>query len=135
MNIKEFEEKSVARARDDFGTDKAGGLYYGTALAGELGELLNLVKKIERAKISSKSAAQNTGHTVKAADITKEMMEDEVGGVMAYLILLTHEYGIDLEDATIKTFNTVSKEINSKHFLTTKEEKLKLLQEIMRDYE
>jgi NTP pyrophosphatase (non-canonical NTP hydrolase) len=119
LDLKKFEEVSLARARDDFHTDKAGKAYYGLALAGEVGELCNLVKKQVRVEMGGRDG----GHSYAAKDITKEMIEDEFGGVMAYLILLAHDMGIDLGEATIKTFNKVSKEIGSKHFLRSERPK------------
>jgi len=45
-------EANVARATEDFKTyQNAGVLYFTTALAGEVGELCNLIKKMERAKV------------------------------------------------------------------------------------
>jgi NTP pyrophosphatase (non-canonical NTP hydrolase) len=108
-------EANVARATEDFNTyQNAGLLYFTTALAGEVGELCNLVKKMERAKVGG----PDIGHTSKLKDITPEKLRDEIGGILIYLDLLASLLGVDCDAAIVETFNRVSREIGSRHFLS-----------------
>jgi len=105
---------NVLRAREDFKTyDNAGLLYFTTALAGEVGELCNLVKKIERHKVGG----PDIGHSAKLKDITPEKLRDEIGGIFIYLDLLAALLGVDLSVAVRETFNRVSEEISSEYQL------------------
>ena len=125
---------NVLRAREDFKTyENAGWLYFTTALAGEAGELAeivnllainnlmnakigslcNKIKKIERAAVGG----PDHGHSVKLADITPEKLRDEIGGIQIYLDLMASLLRIDLEHATTETFNNVSEKIGSKYRL------------------
>lgn len=72
------------------------------AVAGEVGELCNLVKKHRR------------GEHVPVSDIA-----DEAGDVVAYLDLLCQRFGIRLEDAVRDKFNRVSVRIGSGVILPT----------------
>lgn len=67
------------------------------ALAGETGELCNLVKKIRR------------GDDIDLLDVA-----DEAADVLIYLDLLCQRLGIDLGDAVVHKFNITSLEMNSK---------------------
>ena len=62
-------------------------LYVALALAGEIGELANVVKKLERGDITYEQAL------VQA--------EDEAADVLIYLLKLSYQTGIDLEAAFI----------------------------------
>ena len=101
---------SVARAKEDFKTyDGVGLLYFSTALAGELGELCNLIKKLER----HSNGGPDVGNSIKVQDITKEKLAEEIGGGFIYLDLVAAKLGIDLEPAVTDTFNAVSNKIGS----------------------
>jgi NTP pyrophosphatase (non-canonical NTP hydrolase) len=109
LDLKKFRELSVKRAKEGFKTyDNVSILFFTTALAGELGEPCNLIKKIERAKAGGLDAGTN--HKVK--DISKELLAEEFGGIFIYLDLLASLIGVDLEEAIIKTFNDKSEENN-----------------------
>jgi len=69
---------------------------WGCALGGEVGELLNLIKKMRR------------GDSVSLTEVAKEAAD-----VLAYLDLLCVRLGIDLESATIAKFNEVSERVKS----------------------
>ncbi len=66
-------------------------LYLSIALAGEVGELSNVVKKRHRKKI----------HELKADDINEEeykkKITEELVDVFVYTVLFSNELGIDLE--------------------------------------
>lgn len=80
-------------------------LFRTTEFAGEVGELLNVVKKIERERL---------GWAGKRAD--RQMLLEEFGGVVATLDLLAMMLDIDLAAATADEFNAVSDRLS----LTTK---------------
>lgn len=67
------------------------------ALAGEVGELCNLVKKMRR------------GEAVAATDI-----HEEIADVQTYLDLLAARLGVNLEIATRDKFNKVSNRVGSR---------------------
>ena len=71
---------------------------WGNALAGETGELCNVIKKIER-----------DGMTPRLSEHFKE----EVGDVVGYLELLCQRQGVNLEDCIIDKFNLTSREKGS----------------------
>ena len=62
-------------------------LYIALALAGEVGELANVVKKIERGDISYAEALI--------------LLEEEAADVFIYLLKLSYQTGIDLEKAFV----------------------------------
>ena len=72
-------------------------LFRSTELAGEVGELLNVIKKLERERL---------GWSGRRA--TMEDLKGEFGGVMVCLDLLAMEYGIDLLEVAMDEFNSVS---------------------------
>jgi NTP pyrophosphatase (non-canonical NTP hydrolase) len=112
--LKRLRAVNVLRAAEDFKTyDNAGILYFTTSLAGEVGELCNLIKKLERHKIGG----PDHGHTTKIADITPEKIRDEIGGIQIYLDLLASLLDTDIEEAVTETFNNVSVKIDSKYRL------------------
>jgi NTP pyrophosphatase (non-canonical NTP hydrolase) len=132
--LRRFRAVNVARATHDFKTfENAGILYMTTALAGEAGELAeiinliavqnllnakigsicNLIKKMERHKIGG----PDHGNTTKIADITPEKLRDEIGGIQIYLDLLAALLDIGIEEATTETFNNVSNKIGSSYRL------------------
>jgi NTP pyrophosphatase (non-canonical NTP hydrolase) len=65
----------------------------GCALAGEVGELCNNLKKRRR----------------KAGSVTKKECGKEMADVLSYLLLLAEKMNIDLGKATIDKYNEVSK--------------------------
>lgn len=113
--LRRFRLTNVSRARDDFRdyNAPAANLFFAVGMAGEAGELLNLIKKLERRA----HGGPDIGNTTKVEDITKEKLEEEFGGMLTYLDLLASHYDIDLEEAITKTFNTVSAKVNSRHRL------------------
>lgn len=81
MNFKEYQENTKKTAIYPKNMD--GSYYYpALGLAGEVGELLNKIKKIARDK--------------KSPDI--EDLKGELGDVLWYLSQLSNEFGIDLEE-------------------------------------
>lgn len=72
--------------------------FRGNELAGEVGELCNLLKKIERKRLGLRG-----GIDVNARDLANEMAD-----VLICLDLLAADLGIDLEDAVSVKFDLTS---------------------------
>lgn len=115
LNLKALREASVERAKEGFKTyDNVPLTFFTTAIAGEVGELCNLIKKLERAKVGGLDA----GTTVKVADISPQMLKEEFGGIIIYLDLLASLMNVSLEDAIIYAFNDKSIKYNLRQRLT-----------------
>lgn len=87
--------------------------YWTTALAGEVGELCNMIKKMQRVE----KGGIDGGSSYTAKDITKEMLKEEIGGIAIYLDLLASLLDIDLEEAIIDTFNSKSEKYGFKEMI------------------
>ena len=81
--------------------------YWTTALAGEVGELCNMIKKMQRVE----RGGVDGGSSYTAKDITKEMLKEEIGGIAIYLDLLASLLDISLEEAIVDTFNSKSEKL------------------------
>ena len=100
--LKQLKEANAERV-EDFGhklmdwtpTDWA------CAMAGETGELCNIVKKLHRGDYTLEELHEN------------EMLADEAADIVCYLDLLCQRLGIDLQTAVVNKFNKVSKKIGS----------------------
>jgi NTP pyrophosphatase (non-canonical NTP hydrolase) len=107
LDLQNFRQINTQRAVEGFKTFENVPLsFWGTALAGELGELCNMIKKMERVRMGGIDA----GNSYRAADITEAMLEDEIGGIFIYLDLLAALLKINLEKAVIETFNNKSEQ-------------------------
>lgn len=99
---------NVQRAREGFKCyDNQPLTYWTTALAGEVGELCNMIKKMQRVE----RGGVDGGSSYTAKDITKEMLKEEIGGIAIYLDLLASLLDISLEDAIVDTFNEKSEKL------------------------
>lgn len=79
------------------------------ALVGELGELANNLKKIDRGDYYNADADQ-------IAEL-RGQIADELGDVQTYLDILADVLEVDLGEATIHKFNVVSERVGSQvHF-------------------
>ena len=109
-------EKSVRRAIEGFKCYHEQPItFWTTALAGELGELCNMIKKLQRVKLGG----IDTGSSYTSKDITTEMLSEEIGGIAIYLDLLASLLNISLEGAIIYEFNRVSSKYNLQEFLSS----------------
>lgn len=81
-------------------------LYRSNELGGEVGEALNVVKKLERARMGI------GGSTATVRDLA-----DELADVIICVDLLAAEYGIDLDVAIRDKFNETSKKMGFDIFL------------------
>lgn len=83
-----------------WGGDQQDGMYRAVELGGEVGEVLNVVKKLERERL---------GLAGSRATITD--LEDELGDAMICLDLLAKKYGINLDQVTARKFNKTSEKM------------------------
>lgn len=113
LDLKEFSKINSERSDKGFNCANLPLTYWATALTGELGKLCNMIKKKERVRYGGLDG----GSSYTAADITTEMLEEEIGGIFIYLDLLAQELNISLEEAVIKTFNAKSKKLGLKHYI------------------
>jgi len=72
---------------------------YATALAGEVGEACNIIKKLFRG--------------FETDNVNVEMVGDELADAQAYLDLLAARFDLDLEECIIRKFNRVSEKVGS----------------------
>lgn len=108
MDLTAFREMNVQRAREGFRCyDNQPLTYWTTALAGEVGELCNMVKKRQRVE----RGGVDGGSSYRASDIDREMLKEEIGGIAIYLDLLASLMGIGLEEAIVDTFNRKSEQM------------------------
>lgn len=78
---------------------------WGNALAGECGELCNVLKKILR-------ESQGINTKQYAPGQLRQMAADEIADVYLYLDIIAEELSIDLYEAIVKKFNEVSEREN-----------------------
>lgn len=76
-------------------------LFRAVELGGEVGELMNIVKKLERERIG-----------IRGSRTTIPQLAEEMADVLICLDLLGMEYDIDLELATRDKFNATSDKYN-----------------------
>lgn len=105
LDLDKFSDLNRNRAAEGFKTYKNVPItYWTTALAGEVGELCNMIKKQERVA----HGGIDGGSSYTAASLTPEDLKEEIGGIFIYLDLISGLLGIDLTDAIIHTFNSKS---------------------------
>lgn len=98
LTFAHFHAVNVARSKSDIKhSNNWIPLSWGGALAGEVGELCNFLKKMSR------------GDKIK-----KKELAHEIADIMTYLSLLSDQLDIDMEKAIIEKFNIVSKRWGSK---------------------
>lgn len=107
-----------------------------TAVAGEVGEAANLIKKLKRIETDGLDTPQNcemlawvntyhpNGEAKGLSEVTEEVVRElqrrighELADVVIYLDLLAARLGIDLGAAVIEKFNMTSQKIGSKEKL------------------
>jgi NTP pyrophosphatase (non-canonical NTP hydrolase) len=77
---------------------------WSNALAGEVGEACNVVKKIRRVDLGTTGNKQST-------EAYYEQLETEIGDVLIYLDLLAQSAGFSLESCARRAFNEKSEEL------------------------
>lgn len=101
LTFDKYREMNYGRCKADIKTsDNWTPLEWGGALAGEVGELCNFLKKMRRGE-----------------KIDKEKLAHELGDIICYADLLAAKLDIDLGKAVIEKFNIVSKRWGSKYTL------------------
>lgn len=115
LDLATFRPLNVERAKEGFKCyDNQPLTYWTTALAGEVGELCNMIKKLQRVE----RGGVDGGSSYTAKDINKEMLKEEIGGIAIYLDLMASLLDISLEEAIIDTFNSKSEKYNFQQFIT-----------------
>lgn len=101
LTFNDLRKTNVARCESDIRKlNSWSSLEWGACVAGELGELLNYIKKVKRGDV-----------------ISKQDIIHEFGDIVAYLDLCAASMDIDLGEAVREKFNIVSKRYNSKYKL------------------
>ena len=114
LDLAAFRPINVQRATEGFKCyDNQPLTYWTTAIAGEVGELCNMIKKMQRVE----RGGVDGGSSYTAKDITKEMLKEEIGGIAIYLDLLASLLDISLEEAIVDTFNSKSEKYGFKEKL------------------
>jgi NTP pyrophosphatase (non-canonical NTP hydrolase) len=117
LDLEEFRQVNVQRAIEGFRCyDNQPITYWTTALAGEVGELCNMIKKIQRVE----KGGIDGGSSYSAKDITPDMLKEEIGGIAIYLDLLASLLGISLEEAIVDTFNSKSEKMGFLQYVRLK---------------
>jgi len=104
MNLGEISAMNRVRCnRWHSGGEEWSAADWSNALAGETGELCNVIKKIRR----------HETHTVQYYNTPPvenliEDLKDEIADVFLYLDLVAYHFGLDLEQCIIPKFNAVS---------------------------
>jgi len=82
---------------------------WGVAMAGEAGEVCDVIKKLNRIRDGFEVA--NMG---KSKEDLENQLCDEIGDVLAYLDLLAQKHGTSLEECVVNKFNKVSDRLDCK---------------------
>lgn len=111
FDFKAFREANVERCIVGFKhpLNSWSEMEWGAAAAGELGELLNNLKKRARAEAG---IAGNVSDAPSVADCAAEIAD-----VIIYLDLLAARMGIDVQEAIVEKFNRVSHRVASSVFI------------------
>lgn len=103
LSFRELRIASETRNSENAGGESDWGLPdWGNALAGETGELCNLIKK-----------ARRTLPTDPSLEDLKDDMAHELADIVTYADLIANKLGVDLGQAVREKFNIVSKRRNS----------------------
>lgn len=86
--------------------NKADALFHATELGGEVGEVLNVAKKLHREAMGWRGSRA-----------TVDELAEEIGDVLICLDKLAAQFGIDLEGATVFKFNKTSDKVGLPHKL------------------
>lgn len=109
MQISDFQSFSSRRSRDPMGFNSSISEdnlnFLGVALAGEVGEACNFIKKLHRAKTDIK------GNTPDQIEELHAGLAKELGDILGYLALVAEAADVNLELAAIDKFNEVSERI------------------------
>lgn len=105
LTFKQVHDINVSRCKKWHShNDEWTGADWSNAVAGEVGEMCNVVKKIRRDDFNNKGSRDPDRATLL------QMLADEMADVFLYLDLLSEFYNIDLPDAITSKFNRVSEQ-------------------------
>lgn len=102
LTISEITEINIERKNEWHKDSDWNPAEWGNALAGETGELCNVLKKLLRVEQGIDSP--NNAHI----NVLLEMAADEIADVFAYLNIIADKLGIDMYQAIANKFNAVS---------------------------
>ncbi len=81
---------------------------WSNALAGEVGEICNAVKKLRRVEDGIANLNVESGRQLDTREAAVAKVAEELADTFIYLDLLAQHLGIDLPDAIVQKFNIVS---------------------------
>lgn len=84
---------------------------WGVALAGEVGEICNVIKKLNRYHQGLQQVAVNMEASIAGVTVPEflsRQLAKEIGDVFIYLDLLAQREGLNLDDCVRDAFNSVS---------------------------
>lgn len=96
-NFNVLRKANVARQKEWHVNGDPGLSYKGNELAGEVGELCNVIKKLERARLGS-----------RGSKATVQDLADELGDVIVCLDLIAADFDIDVWAVVVEKFNKTS---------------------------
>lgn len=76
-------------------------MFFTLELAGEVGELCNVVKKLEREALG-----------LRGSRASHEQLEQEIADILIVLSLVANSFDINLEEVTRRKFNATSDKLN-----------------------
>lgn len=91
LTFKELKEANTKRNITLFGPDKWIPEQYGNAIAGEVGELCNKIKKLAQGR-----------------EISQEEIEEEIADIVIYADLIATKFNTTLEKCIVEKFNKKS---------------------------
>lgn len=105
MKLKKLRQANIKRQEEWPGSDQIDLSFRGLELAGETGELCNLLKKLVRLENDIIGTKETEQELIAA-------IEDEIADVIIVLDLLALYLDIDIAKATINKFNKTSEKQN-----------------------
>lgn len=102
LSFQKFALTVRSRAERWFPIEQWSGSDWATALAGEVGEVCDVVKKLNRAAVG------RPGANDPPQEILLKELGNEIADVLTYANLLAQRYGVDVAEATARKFNAVS---------------------------
>lgn len=114
LTFKRLRKANVTRCEKHFHPlDSWSNAEWACALAGEVGELCNFIKKLKR--LESKNFQKTKAYKDQvSAELLRQECGKEIGDIQAYLDLIAARMGFELDKVTSKKFNEVSKRVGSK---------------------
>jgi NTP pyrophosphatase (non-canonical NTP hydrolase) len=107
LTFENFRAKNISRMRrwHSIATEPWNGADWGNALAGEVGEACNIIKKIRRIETGT------PGRKNKGKEYYLKALAHELADVYCYLDIVADYYDIELPAAIVEKFNLISDEL------------------------